>query len=127
MIRIFGAALLLATTLQQPSAISEGDKPGCAMPAAARVWTVVDPAVVQTRVEPVWPATLRNASVQGTVLLDAWIDAEGRVACVKVTRSIPILDTAVVSAVQQWRFKPAKVGPIPIAVVQQVAVFYPPD
>ena len=98
----------------------------CVASESVRVWTPITPAVVQSQVEPTWPALLRNARGQGTVLLDVWIDENGRVTCVKVTRSIPILDHAVVTAVHQWRFVPAMLDEKPVAVVQQVGVRYPP-
>jgi TonB family protein len=57
--------------------------------------------------------------------MDVWIDEAGEVKCVKVTRSIPIADTAAVAAVRQWKFTPAKLGDRPVAVVHEVGIFYP--
>jgi TonB family protein len=77
-------------------------------------------------VEPEWPfALLANIDVRGYVILDVWIDAEGHVACVKVVRSIPVPGAAAVAAVQQWRFTPARIGSMPVTVVQAVAVPIP--
>jgi TonB family protein len=67
-----------------------------------------------------------QSDVKGVVLIDVWIDESGRVTCVRVTRSIPILDAAIVTAVQQWKFAPAMMGDKPVAVVQQVGVRFPP-
>jgi TonB family protein len=126
MTRVLGTALLVLATMGQPPATARDDKADCTMPQAARVWTPITAAVLERRVEPEWPAILRSARVEATLFLDTWIDAQGRVACVKVVRSIPLLDAAVVAAVQQWTFKPARLGKTPIAVVQRVAVHYPP-
>ena len=52
---------------------------------------------------PVYPAIARSAHIQGVVILEAVLDAQGRVESVRVLRSIPLLDQAAVDAVQQWR------------------------
>ena len=58
-------------------------------------------------VAPVYPAIARNARIQGVVILEAVLNAQGGVESVRVLRSIPLLDQAAVDAVQQWRFTPA--------------------
>ena len=50
-------------------------------------------------VEPVYPRFALRGGVQGTVILQAVIDEQGRVREVKVLRSIPLLDDAAVQAV----------------------------
>ena len=86
----------------------------------ARVWSPVVPAVVKTRVAPQWPLVAKSMSIQGVVVLDAWIDEKGNVTCTKVTRSIPILNQAALDAVRQWRFAPATLAGKPVAVVQEI-------
>jgi protein TonB len=73
-------------------------------------------------VAPVYPAIARTARVQGVVILEAVLDAKGRVESVRVLRSIPLLDQAAVDAVQQWRFTPALLNSQAVPVVMTVTV-----
>jgi protein TonB len=73
-------------------------------------------------VEPAYPAIARNARIQGVVILEAVLDAKGRVESVRVLRSIPLLDQAAVDAVQQWRFTPALLNNEAVPVVMTVTV-----
>ena len=84
---------------------------------------ITEPVVVQ-KVAPVYPEAARNARVQGTVILDATLDTEGRVTDVRVTEGAdPRLDKASADALRQWTYKPAhdKNGR-PVAVVFKVTV-----
>lgn len=71
---------------------------------------------------PIYPAAAREAKKQGTVILEIVISAEGKVASVKVVRSLPPLDQAAVEAVQQWRYAPTLMSGKPTAVVMTVAL-----
>ena len=73
-------------------------------------------------VPPVYPAVAQRARVEGVVILEAVIDAQGRVASVHVLRSIALLDQAAVDAVKQWRFTPALLNAEPVPVVMTVTV-----
>ena len=115
-------ALATFIAVQQPDVSALGD---CTKVVPARVWTPVQPAVVERRVEPKWPIV--TGKVMGIVLLDVWIDETGRVTCVQVKRSIPILDTAAVTAVREWKFAAARIDGRAVAVVQEIGVKYPPD
>jgi TonB family protein len=111
------AAQSPATPVTQHECSSEQTQP-------ARVWTKTTPAVVKTRVEPSWPIPALN-DTHGTILLDVWIDENGDVSCVKITRSMPLNDQAAINAVRQWKFVPATLGGRPVAVVQEVRVLKP--
>jgi protein TonB len=63
------------------------------------------PALIE-RVQPDYPPLAVRAQVQGTVILEAIVDREGRVEDVHVLRSIPLLDTAATAAVRRWRYSP---------------------
>ena len=57
------------------------------------------------------------------MVLDAVIDAEGRVASVKVLRGLPLgLTEAAQEAVREWRFEPATLHGAPVAVEFVLAV-----
>lgn len=71
------------------------------------------PALVH-RVEPDYPRIARDAHLEGTVILAATVDVEGRVGDVKVLRSRGvILDQAAIEAVQQWRYEPLLLNGVP--------------
>ena len=73
-------------------------------------------------VAPAYPPVAQRARVEGVVILEAVIDAQGRVASVRVLRSIALLDEAAVDAVKQWRFTPALLNAEPVPVVMTVTV-----
>jgi periplasmic protein TonB len=73
-------------------------------------------------VPPAYPPVAQRARVEGIVILEAVIDAQGRVASVRVLRSIALLDQAAVDAVRQWRFTPAILNAEPVPVVMTVTV-----
>ena len=73
-------------------------------------------------VDPVYPRIAQSAQVGGVVILEAVIDARGRVESVRVLRSLPVLDQAAVDAVKQWVFTPALLNGTPVPVVMTVTV-----
>ena len=64
----------------------------------------------------------RLARIEGVVVLDAVIDATGRVTDVRVTRSIQALDQAAIDAVRQWRFTPTLLNGEPVSILLTVTV-----
>jgi TonB family protein len=56
---------------------------------------------------PQYPAEAQARKLEGTVVVELLIDAEGRVARSRVIQSIPGLDEAAIACVQAWRFAPA--------------------
>lgn len=78
-------------------------------------------------VRPVYPPIARSAGIQGTVVVEAMVDASGKVTDAKVTRSVyPLLDQAALDALAQSEFAPARCGdvavPMVITVTQQFTV-----
>ena len=73
-------------------------------------------------VSPRYPPTAQSARIEGPVVLDAVIDATGRVTDVRVTRSIPLLDQAAIDAVRQWRFTPTLLNGEPVSILLTVTV-----
>ena len=73
---------------------------------------------------PVYPPIAVQAKVDGTVELEAVIDAAGAVTDVRVLRSIPLLDRAAIEAVRRWRYTPARLNGVPVAVVMTVKVTF---
>ena len=71
---------------------------------------------------PVYPAIARIAHIQGVVILEAVLDAGGRVDDVRVLRSIPQLDQAAIDAVRQWRYTPTLLNGRAVPVIITVTV-----
>jgi periplasmic protein TonB len=69
-----------------------------------------------TKVQPQYPDIAREASVDGTVMIQALVGRDGRVKDTRIVKSIPMLDAAAIAAVRQWVFKPALSNNKPVAV-----------
>jgi periplasmic protein TonB len=77
-----------------------------------------------TKVSPVYPDLAREASVDGTVMVQALVGKDGKVKDTKVVKSIPMLDASAIAAVKQWVFKPALSNNKPVAVWVAVPVTF---
>ena len=73
-------------------------------------------------VAPIYPRMAQHSRVEGLVILEAVIAADGRVQDVSVLRSQPLLDQAAVDAVRQWRFTPTLLNGVPVPVIMTVTV-----
>ncbi len=74
-------------------------------------------------VQPRFTPTARRAGIQGTVILDAIIDREGRVRDVRVRKGLPLgLDEEALRAVRQWRYEPSTLDGRPVEVALTVTV-----
>ena len=69
------------------------------------------------QVKPRYPESARRRGIEGTVLLQMRITAQGRVEDVQVVRSAgyPELDESAMEAVRRWRFEPARRNGAPVA------------
>jgi periplasmic protein TonB len=66
---------------------------------------------------PRYTEPARRAGLQGTVVVEAIIDEQGRATDVRILRGLPMgLDRAAVEAIQQVTFKPAMIGNRPVKV-----------
>jgi TonB family protein len=81
------------------------------------------PALV-VRVEPEYPWMAVAAGVQGSVILEATVNEEGRVESVSVLRSIPLLDRPAIKAVEQWRYSPLLLNQRPTRFVLTVVLTF---
>ena len=64
-----------------------------------------------SRVLPEYPPLAKGARVQGVVLLEAFITAQGTVEGVRLINGHPLLHEAAIQAVKQWRYRP-QAGPV---------------
>lgn len=58
------------------------------------------------RVHPVYPKQARGKKLQGSVILQAIVDRQGKVNSLQLVSGDPILAQAAADAVKQWRYKP---------------------
>lgn len=72
-----------------------------------------------------YPEIARAARIEGKVVVEAVIDATGRVTRVRVLESLPLgLDRAAVEAVERWRFEPATNNGKPVAVLYNLTIWF---
>jgi protein TonB len=71
---------------------------------------------------PVYPEIARSARVEGTIIMEAVLDTNGRVTQVRVLKSVPMLDQAALDAVRQWRYTPSLYGGHPVSVLMTITV-----
>lgn len=73
---------------------------------AVSVGNGIAPPEKVKNVPPVYPLEAQNAKVQGLVIVEVRIEADGRVSNARVMRSVPQLDQAALDAISQWEFSP---------------------
>ena len=71
---------------------------------------------------PEYPPLARSARVEGVVILEAVIDAQGTIDRVKVLKSVPLLDGAAVAAVKGWRYTPTLLNGVPVSVLMTITM-----
>lgn len=96
------------------------------IPSAPPVAEVLGPIHITSEVRkpekihsprPHYTEVARKARISGLVILESIIDKRGEVTSVRVLRGLPMgLSEAAVSAVKQWRFKPATMRGKPVDV-----------
>jgi TonB family protein len=91
-------------------------------PAPIRVGGNIKPPTKVVDVKPVYPAVAEQARVQGVVICEVLIGPDGKVADVRILRSIPLLDQAAISAVRQWEFTPTLLNGNPVPVIMTATV-----
>ncbi|MGA3294951.1 MAG: TonB family protein [Candidatus Acidiferrales bacterium] len=74
--------------------------------------------------DPDYPLPAKQARVSGAVEVNFTIDANGQVRDVKVTKGPALLESAAVEAVQEWRYKPARLDGVPVATQGNAVVVF---
>jgi TonB family protein len=100
----------------------ESSKPGDHLPEFGEYVLIDELPEALTKVPPEYSDDAKRARLEGTVLVQALVGADGRVKDTKVVKSISGLDGAAVAAVRQWIFKPALSKGKPVAVWVAVPV-----
>ena len=81
------------------------------------------PKVIK-RVNASYTAEALRAGVQGSVMVEVTIDPQGKVSDTKVTRSIPLLDSAAVAAARQWEFTPTIIDGKPVPAIATIELSF---
>ena len=91
-----------------------------------RVGGNVRKAQLVRHVSPVYPPGAESEGVEGTVLLEAVIDKEGRPTGLKAVNSMvdPRLVDAAMEAVKQWRYNPVLLNGRPVEIVTTISVAF---
>jgi TonB family protein len=77
---------------------------------------------VLRRVEPEYPEEARQKRIEGPMVVDVYIDKDGRVLEVKIVSGPPLLAQAVRDAVKQWIFKPHNVNGHPVQMQRRITL-----
>ncbi len=80
------------------------------------------PATLLSRVAPTFPAIAKQMGVYGAVRMSVTISPEGTVSAVRVISGDGQLQRAAVAAVQQWRYKPARLNGQPTESTAEVQI-----
>ena len=81
--------------------------PPAAPPRPVRIGGDMTAPALLTRIEPMYPPIAVAANIQGVVILEATVTTAGKVADVRVLRSVhPLVDVEALRAVRQWQYSP---------------------
>jgi len=97
------------------------------VPKPVRVGGIIREPRKILHVAPLYPEIARVSRVQGTVVMEAILDATGKVESVRVLGSQPLLDDAAVRAVRQWRYTPTELNGVPVPVLMTITVRFSLD
>jgi protein TonB len=104
-----------------------GSHPVMPVPAATQAAhplriSSMQPGSLIHRVEPLYPAAARNARIQGPVVLEALVSKTGTIENLRLVSGHPLLVTAAIEAVRQWRYKPYILNEEAIEVETRITV-----
>ena len=71
---------------------------------------------------PAYPPLALQARISGTVRLAAIISRDGYIQNLRVVSGHPLLTTAAVEAVKQWRYQPTLLNDEAVEVITQIDV-----
>ena len=96
--------------------------PKVATPQRVRVSQGVTQGLLIRKVQPTYPPLARQARIQGQVLLQAEISKDGTIQNLRLISGHPMLTSAAIEAVKQWRYKPYILNGEPVEVETQITV-----
>ena len=85
-----------------------------------------DPPVARSPINPVYPEIAQEAGIEGTVIVQAFINEKGIVEETIILKGVPNtgLDEAAAEAIRRTRFKPAKQRDRPVGVWISIPVHF---
>lgn len=89
-----------------------------------RVGGNIKPPIGVYSPQPIYPPLARQAKIQGQVLINAIIDAQGNVVEMKVVSGHALLINSALEAVSRWRYQPTILNGEPVAVELIVTVHF---
>jgi len=92
--------------------------------APVRIGGRVRPPRALLKSAPDYPALARSARIEGDVVLDATIDAQGNVLDARVVSGHPLLYDAALNAVRKWKFEPTYLNDEPVPIQMNVTVSF---
>ena len=96
--------------------------PKAATPQRVRVSQGVSQGLLVHKVQPSYPPLARQARIQGVVVLQALIGKDGSIQNLHVVSGHPMLTTAALEAVKEWRYKPYYLNGEPVEVETTINV-----
>lgn len=129
-----GKPVEVSTKLDFNFSFSENTRDEKAAPAAAsaavkgdapqrvRISQGVSAGLLVHKVQPVYPREARQDRIQGTVVLRAVINKEGRIQDLQLISGPKELAPAAIGAVQQWRYRPYLLMGNPVEVDTEILV-----
>jgi protein TonB len=96
--------------------------PKAATPQRVRVSQGVSQGLLVHKVTPAYPPLARQARIQGTVVLQALIGKDGTIQNLKLVSGHPMLASAALEAVKEWRYKPYYLNGEPVEVETTINV-----
>lgn len=73
---------------------------------------------------PQYPLVALQQGIEGTVVLELVIDAEGCIGRARVIESVPELDEAALRSVKRWRFSPAMRDGRPVTAIVHAPIVF---
>ncbi len=108
-----------------PIADNRRQPPPPAVPPEKRVVVGhIDPALLQRRIEPVFPALARQARRSGKVELHALIGTDGSIQELQVVSGDPLFVGSALDAVRQWHYRPTYLNGNAVEVDTCITVIY---
>ncbi len=102
--------------------LPSGRKQPAAPPAPIPVGGDVKPARLISSTPPLYPTLAKTQRVSGNVVIDALIDATGRVTTMKIVSGPTLLHQAAMDALRQWKYQPATLDGKPVPMHLTVSI-----
>lgn len=84
-------------------------------------------SMLETKIDPVYPAEAIKNHVSGTVVLHATISTKGRVEALRVISGPESVQQAALDAVRQWTYRPYLLNNMPVEVETTINVIFAPS